>query len=395
MVHESAGTLIMNVLIVGSGMYVTGRGGTGMGTVLTSVMQALSDNNTNRITVCATSKDNAAMVSEAVERIRNALGLSSTVYYEAFDGTRTGLAALARDRKIDVAIISTPDHFHFEQLQTLMSLGIHCLCMKPLVPTVAEHQILAELAADQGVHAAIEFHKRWDESNLHVRKAILEGRLGKLHNISVDYSQRIMIPTEVFAGWVEQTNIFQYLGIHYVDLVQWLTDSVPIRLCCHGTMGMLKEHGLNTWDSVHVWLTWRRQNGDEYLSQFNLSWIDSNRSSALSNQRFGVLGTRGRYEVDQCNRGISATLQDDGLQYINPWFSELLPSPDGRLEMQGYAYKSIAQFLNDCQAILKGELVARSLIGRRPTIADCIESTRVIECVNRCLKDGVNGFVRV
>lgn len=394
MVYEANGDE-MNLLIVGCGMYVTGRGGTGMGTILTSVMQALGDDNAHGITVCATSKDNAEVVSEAAQRIRNALGLSSTVYYEAFDGTPSSLATLAHDRKIDVAIISTPDPFHFEQLQVLMNHGIHCLCVKPLVPTAAEHQILAELAADQGVYAAIEFHKRWDESNLHVRKALLEDKLGKLHNISVDYSQRIMIPTEVFAAWAEQTNIFQYLGIHYVDLVQWLTDSVPIRLCCHGTMGILKELGVNTWDSVHVWLTWRRKNGDEFLSQFNLSWIDSNRSPALSYQRFGVLGARGRYEVDQGNRGISATLLSDGIQYINPWFSEVLPSPDGRLEMQGYGYKSIAQFLKDCMAILKGELSARSLIGRRPTIADCIESTRVIECVNRCLKDGVNEFVSV
>jgi predicted dehydrogenase len=383
----------MNLLIVGCGMYVTGRGGTGMGTILASVMQAFGDDDVHSITICATSPANADVVAEASRRLGTALGLSMTIPYAAYDGTTAGLVALARDRKIHAAIVSTPDPCHFEQVRILIDSGIHCLCVKPLVSTVAEHTILAELAADRGVHAAVEFHKRWDESNLHVRKVIQEGRLGKLHNISVDYSQRIMIPTEVFAGWTEQTNIFQYLGIHYVDLVQWLTDSVPVRLCCHGTEGILKEYGFNTWDSVHVWLIWQRGNGEEFLSQFNLSWVDSNRSPALSDQRFSILGSLGRYDVDQRNRGISSTLHNESIQFINPWFSELLPSPDGTLEMQGYGYKSIAQFLKDCQAVLNGEITAESLVARRPTFKDCIESTRVIECVNSCLKKGVQGFV--
>lgn len=375
-------------------MYVTGRGGTGMGTILTAVMQALGRGD-HRITVCATRASNAEVVAEASERIRSALGLQQAVDYEAYDGSSEGLARLAKARGIDVAIVSTPDPLHFDQLRTLMGLGIHCLCVKPLVPTAAEHRALIDLARDRDVHAAIEFHKRWDESNLHMRKAIREDRLGKLHNISVDYSQRIMIPTEVFAGWSDQTNIFQYLGIHYVDLVQWLTNAVPVRLCCRGTTGRLHELGLSTWDSVHVWLIWRRPNGDEFLSQYNLSWVDSNSSPALSDQRFSVLGSRGRYDVDQRDRGIAATLQGDSLQYINPWFSEMLPSPDGQLEMQGYGYKSIERFLADCQAIADGQISPRALVGRRPTFEDCLGSTQVIERVNRCLAEGIEEFVDV
>ena len=378
----------MNLLIVGSGMYVTGRGGTGMGTLLAAAMQALGRGGTHRITICATRASNDAVVAAAAARIREAIGVDIAVEYEAYDGSSAGLATLARRRAIDAAIVSTPDPLHFEQSKTLIEAGIHLLCVKPLVPTVAEHRTLAELARTHRVHAAVEFHKRWDESNLHMRKAIAEGHLGKLHNFTVDYSQRIVIPTEVFAGWAERTNIFQYLGIHYVDLVQWLTDAVPVRLQVRGTRGALADMGVDSWDSVHVWLVWRRPDGDEFLSQYNLSWVASHLSPAMSDQRFSVLGSRGRYDIDQRDRGIAALLHGEPLQFINPWFSEMLPGVEGGLEMQGYGYKSIACFLRDADDVLNGRIDAQSLVGRRPTFEDCIHSTRVIECVNHCLAQG-------
>ena len=385
----------MNLLIVGCGMYVTGRDESGLGTILASTMQTLGMDSNSKIIICATKTENEEVVTKSNQRLNDALGLSKSVVYRRFDGSIDGLKNLAVNEKINVAIVATPDHLHFHQLKELMLLGIHCLCVKPLVSNVRDHQELIDIATSSDVYGAIEFHKRWDESNLYVKKALKEESVGKIHNITVDYSQRIKIPTEVFKSWVHETNIFQYLGIHYVDLIGWLSESKPIRLCCHGTYGELKNRGIDTWDSIHVWLIWQRKNGEEFLSQFNLSWIDSNFSPALSDQRFSILGSLGRYEVDQRNRGVSSQTLDSGLQYLNPWFSELLPSLDGGLEMQGYGFRSISQFLLDAEHILRGKLTPRALIGCRPSFYDCIESTSVIEKVNYCLKNEIKEFIDV
>ncbi len=383
----------MKLLILGAGMYVTGRHFTDAGTVLTSAIQVLAKEKQNEITVCATSPYNSVIVDDAAERIQEALGLSINVNYISYDGTTESLAKIVRERAINVAIVATPDHLHFEQVKTLLELGIHCLCVKPLVPTVKQHSILTALADKNFLLGVIEFHKRWDESNLLAKKYISDQKLGTIHNISVNYSQRLMIPCKIFEGWVRHTNIFQYLGIHYVDLILWLTESKPLRLCALGTHGILNDRGIDTWDSVHVWLVLRRQHGEEFLSQFNLSWIDSDSSPALSNQHFSILGSEGRLEIDQSNRGISATLVNQPMQHLNPWFSEILPSPDGRSEMQGYGFKSIAQFLKDTRQIIDYKENASSFIGRRPTFHDCIASTQVIEAVNHCLKDSINDFI--
>ncbi len=375
----------MKLLIIGAGMYVTGRNDTGMGTVLTAVMQTLQGSE-HEILVCATKPDNDAVVSQAAERIRAELGVGTAVSYQAYDGSAAGLKRLLEDTRPDAAIVSTPDHLHFEQISALLESGVHVLSVKPLVPTVEEHKRLIGLAMQNNVYGAVEFHKRWDESNRHVKKAIDEGVLGQLHNITVDYSQRISIPLEVFAGWADKTNIFQYLGIHYVDLVHYLTGARPFRLMVRGTKGVLAAKGLDTCDSVHVWLEWRSAEGSEFLSQYNLSWIDPITSSAMSDQKFSILATGGRYLVDQKHRGIEASLHGaNGVQQINPWFSEVLPDATGGVAMQGYGFSSINTYLKDVTDLMEGKRTPAEFEGCRPTFADCLASTAVIETVNRCL----------
>ncbi|MES2780548.1 MAG: Gfo/Idh/MocA family oxidoreductase, partial [Bacteroidota bacterium] len=87
-------------------------------------------------------------------------------------------------------------------------------------------------------------------------KALSENKLGKLLYFTVDYSQRIDIPSVTFKGWAHQTNIFQYLGVHYVDLFYFLTGYKPMKVMAYGTDGVLKAQGIDTYDSVHTNIVW-------------------------------------------------------------------------------------------------------------------------------------------
>ena len=383
----------MNILIIGSGMYVTGRGGTGVGTILASVMQVASTYGKSSVNVCATKAHNGKVVQEAANRINGLMKTNVPVLYHQIDGTDDDLASLVSALRISVCIVASPDKKHFSQLATLLALGVHCLCVKPLVLSLREHTELIQLTERYNVYGAVEFHKRWDETNLYARKLIKGNTLGDILNISIDYSQQIKIPSEVFSEWVGNTNIFQYLGIHYVDLVAWLTGATPVRLVCHGSKAELVSRNIDTWDSVHVWLFWVNDKNREFLTQYNLSWVDSNTSPALSDQSYKILGSQGRAEVDQRNRGFSLTLQGSSMQYINPWFSEFLEVDEDIFEIQGYGVKSITQFIYDCKDILDGVAEPKKYINNRPSFQNCLASTKVIEAVNKCLKDGITGEI--
>jgi D-galacturonate reductase len=62
----------------------------------------------------------------------------------------------------DLAIIFTPDDSHFEIAKACIEHGMHVCVTKPLVQTLQQHQELAALALERGVMSYVEVHKRWD-----------------------------------------------------------------------------------------------------------------------------------------------------------------------------------------------------------------------------------------
>ena len=380
----------MKVLVVGAGMYVTGRGGTGNGTILCSIAEASRSLPIEEATVVARAPENRAAVDEAAGRINRTLGTSLRVVYEQVgDGISADVAALCRRKRFQCAIVSVPDHLHFAYTRELLIRGIHCLVVKPLTPTLSEALELIRIQREKGLHAAVEFHKRFDETNLYVKKAISEGLLGKLLYFTVDFSQRITVPTEIFRSWANRTNIFQYLGVHYADLVFFLTGFLPVQAMAVGTEGILKGEGIDTFDSIHATVIWRNPGGgsDRLSTQFSTNWIDPACTSAMSDQKYKVIGTLGRIECDQKNRGLELVQRDLGVRAVNPYFSEVLPDENGAPRFGGYGHRSISLFLKDVADIDGGRVTAESLERIRPTLRHSLPSTAVVDAVNRSLAD--------
>jgi predicted dehydrogenase len=380
----------MKVLVVGAGMYVTGRAGTGNGTVLCSLAEASRSLPIEEVTVVARNPENREVVAEAEDRINKTLGTSLRVAYEPVGGgTPAEVAAIHARERFRCAIVSVPDHLHFAYTRELLLQGVHCLVVKPLTPTLAEARELLKIQREKGLHAAVEFHKRFDETNLYVKRAISDGRLGKLVYFTVDFSQKITVPTDVFRSWADRSNIFQYLGVHYVDLIHFLTGFHPFQTMAVGTEGILMREGIGTFDSIHAMVLWRNpgERSDWFASQFSTNWIDPACSSAMSDQKYKVIGTLGRIESDQKNRGLELVHRDLGIQTVNPYFSEFLPDENGAVRFGGYGHRSIALFLRDVAELEEGRITVESLERTRPTIRQSLASTAVVDAVNRSLAD--------
>jgi D-galacturonate reductase len=282
--------------------------------------------------------------------------------------------------------VSVPDHLHYQLGKTLLEQGLHCLIVKPLVPTLEQARSLCELARGRGLHGAVELHKRFDEGNLAVKRLLMERALGRLSYMTVSYSQRIDVPL-AFRAWADRTNIFQYLGVHYVDLIHFMTGMLPLRVLARGTRGILEGLGINTYDSVHAMIEWAVPGSRELglFSQFAVGWIDSKRSTAVSDQRYYIAGELGRIECDQTNRGLTLISNARGAEAINPYFSQFLADAHGKERFSGYGFQSIERFLLDVQALRAGTTTARELEHVRPSFADALVSTAAIEAVNRSL----------
>ncbi|MEK6623462.1 MAG: Gfo/Idh/MocA family oxidoreductase, partial [Bdellovibrionota bacterium] len=282
---------------------------------------------------------------------------------------------IAKETKNLVAIVAVPDHLHFKITNDLLDLGIATMVVKPFTTTLSDAITLAKKAQEKKLFGAVEFHKRFDEANILLKDALTDNKIGDLLYVLVEYSQKRMIPLEVFKEWSAKTNIFQYLGVHYVDLIYHMTGARPVRVSATGQKNLLLSQGIDTYDSIQANILWENQNGKTFNSVLLTNWIDSNKTSSMSDQKIKVIGTSGRIESDQKNRGLQM-VDAEGIEDINPYFSKAFKQKDGYY-IDGYGPKSIRQFINDCK---------KRTSSYTATFADAVISASVTEAVGESLR---------
>ncbi|MBT6231011.1 MAG: Gfo/Idh/MocA family oxidoreductase [Candidatus Scalindua sp.] len=380
--------LSMNILVIGTGMYVCGRGADGHGTILPAIYEWARCGRLGDLYIAGTHAEGIAEVSRKVEELNSLFGFDIVPRYFPESDTYNPDAykvAMCEITKPACVIVVVPDHLHRDIAGDTVANNIHTLVVKPLAPTVKDVVELIELQERCGVYCAVEFHKRLDRSNLKLRDTIVSGKIGDPLYFIVEYSQRKSIPEEKFKSWVDDTNIFQYLGIHYVDIIYFVTGAIPRRVMAIGQKNYLSSRGIDNYDSIQVVVEWEMPSGALFSSVILTNWIDPESSSAMSNQRIKVIGTKGRYEADQKRRGICITSDEEGVEEPNPDFCSMYGSQKGDISFQGYGIDSITRFLKDVTKIESGELKVEELDSRRPTFKESIVPTVIIEAVNRSI----------
>jgi len=388
--EDNTGKNLLNILVVGTGMYVCGRGTDGYGTILPAIYEWARCGCLGDIYIVGTHIDGINTVKGKVEKLNKLFGFDIEPKCFPESGVCDPEVYKVAIREIPrpaCAIVAVPDHLHREIAGDTVGNNIHTLVVKPLAPTVKEVVELIELQGKYGVYCAVEFHKRLDRSNLKLRDTVVSGKIGDPLCFIVEYSQRKSIPEEKFKSWVEVTNIFQYLGIHYVDIIYFVTRAIPNRVMATGQKGYLSSRGIDNYDSIQVIVEWEMPSGMKFISVFFTNWIDPESTSAMSNQRIKVIGTKGRYEADQKKRGICVTSDEGGIEEPNPDFCSMYGSRNGDISFQGYGIDSITRFLKDVTLIENGHLKVVDLECKRPTFKESIVPAVIIEAANKSLAE--------
>lgn len=386
----------MRILVIGSGMYVTGRHDTGNGTILASLLQITKSNLIQEIHIVSKNDSSKEHVLLANEQINAKLGSTLSVTFEAIPKGIDDLELILQQRTFDCAIVCVPDHLHYEYIKCCLNHKVATLVVKPLTPSYEQAAELIAIAERNQTYGAVEFHKRYDESNLYAKRVLDEGKIGELSYIQVDYSQKIKVPTEIFREWSSKTNILQYLGIHYIDLIHYLTGFMPSRVSAYGTKNILVKKSIDTYDSIHAFIEWTHplDKNKSFLSVINANWIDANAGSAMSDQKIKFIGTEGRLECDQKDRGIELVNENSGVQLINPYFSEYLPGNDQFMALNGYGFKSIERFVLDVLNLQKGVVSIEALNEQRPSFKSGSIATLVSDYANKSLANN-NAWIEI
>jgi predicted dehydrogenase len=378
----------LNLVVIGSGMYVCGAGTDGYGTIMPAICQWRKKAPLGEVYIAGATRKNILSASKKIRELEKMMGVKVSPRYfpEAKDDPEAYRKAICQLAKPACAIIAVPDNLHRKIAGDVIGKGLHTLVVKPLAPTTKEVKELIGIQRKSGVWCAVEFHKRLDYANIKLKDAISNGRIGDPLYFLVEYSQRKSVPSQRFKKWVKSTNVFQYLGVHYVDIISFATRAQPLRAMAIGRKGWLLSKGIDIHDSIEAVIEWLPPSGKKFTSHILTNWVDPESTSAMSDQRIKVIGTAGRFESDQKDRGIIIVTDKDGVETPNPYFCSAY-GPHGGVDYRGYGIDSVCQFVEDAIGVEEKVLKISDLEKIRPSFRQAIVPALVLEAVMKSLKN--------
>lgn len=157
---------------------------------------------------------------------------------------------ILEDPEIELVVVNTPDHFHYEMGREALMSGKHVVLEKPMTLRADQAGELINLARDKGLFLTVFQNRRWDGDFLTVREVISSGRMGRLVEFESHFDR---YRQEIKDSWKDQSNgtgTLYNLGSHLVDQALFLFG-LPSRLFCD--VRLLRD-GARTDDSFDLFL---------------------------------------------------------------------------------------------------------------------------------------------
>jgi len=166
----------------------------------------------------------------------------------------------------------------------------------------------------------------------------------------------------------------------------FLTNARPIRVMSIGQKNWLIKNNINTWDSIQCTIEWVSNNDYKFTQTILTNWIDPENTSAMSDQKIKIIGTRGRFESDQKNRGQYFVSDDQKITQPNPYFCHEYHDDRSKF-WSGYGIDSVTSFLKDVDKLFNNSINLDELEKTRPTFKQSLIITAIIDAANKSIQN--------
>jgi predicted dehydrogenase len=264
---------------------------------------------------------------------------------------------LLADPEIDAIYNPLPNHLHVPWSIKALEAGKHILCEKPLAPTLAEAQRLADAARQYPRLKVMEafmyrFHPQWQRALAIAR----EGRLGNLRTVQTFFSYFLDDPDNIRNQREAGGGALLDIGCYAISVPRFLFGAEPTRV-----VGVIEEDPRFETD--------RLVSGTLEFAQGTATFTCG--TQLAPHQRVTIVGTRGLLEIEipfnaPPDRACRIWLQTDAGREEIP-----LPAAD--------------------QYTLQGDAFARAILDDTPVptpLADGLANLRVIEAIRASARSG-------
>lgn len=148
--------------------------------------------------------------------------------YTTYQSMLEAESALSEDFRIDVVVIVTPNHLHFDPAIQALEKGFHVILEKPITFSLAEAKLLHQKRLETGKQLLLCHTYTGYPMVKQAKQLVSEGLIGAIRKIYVEYPQ----------GWLST-----FLETSKHKQADWRTD--PTKSGLAGAMGDIGTHAFN------------------------------------------------------------------------------------------------------------------------------------------------------
>lgn len=196
----------------------------------------------------------------------------------------------------DAYIVAAPDALHESVTCALLDAGKPVLLEKPMAHTLAAAKAIARSAEKSGARLLVGHILRFDPRYAAAAAAVREGRIGApIHATSGRFTNR-----EVGTRMNGASSVCFYLGVHDVDMLQWITGCNVRAVYSRAVSKLMPSLGVQSEDAIFT--TVEMENG--MAGQLYFGWTLPEHVPTGIWARTEVIGTEGMIDIDVRDHGL-------------------------------------------------------------------------------------------
>lgn len=201
-----------------------------------------------------------------------------------------GIEAIEKAEDVDAVLICTPTNTHADLIERFSRAGKAVFCEKPIDLDIARVRACLKVIEATGAKVMLGFNRRFDPHFAAVRKAIDDGRIGKVEMVTITSRD----PGAPPADYIKVSGgIFRDMTIHDFDMARFLLGEEIESVSASASVLVDPQIGtFGDYDSASVILT-----------------TPSGRQCVISNSRRASYGYDQRIEVHGSEGAVSAENQ--------------------------------------------------------------------------------------
>ena len=275
---------------------------------------------------------------------------------------------IAKMPKHNIVVVAMPDQLHYMVIQEAIKHDQHICSVKPLVLKYAQAVEIEDQAHEKGLVIGVEYHKRLDDRALFARRQYRQGLFGEFKMGHAELNEPYYYRHSNFMNWCtcENSDMFTYVGCHYVDQVHFITGLMPTSLSVYGIVDSYPNGNKGyLWTSARV--IWQNSaclnviNVMGYPDQGPGSNFQGLRMYCAGNDKAGMLVHNDQYRgIEYCYVEKMPAPDDKYYAELSPDYMKFIDLGGSGLTPVGYGFRSIDYIVrNIAKAIAAPDLAAR------------------------------------